>query len=53
DDAVRALIHQGARESEIREAAVASGMKSMREDGARWVEAGVTSADEVIRVTRD
>jgi type II secretory ATPase GspE/PulE/Tfp pilus assembly ATPase PilB-like protein len=28
-------------------------MQSMREDGQRWVQTGVTSLDEVIRVTRD
>jgi general secretion pathway protein E len=53
DDAVRALIHRGASESELREAARKHGMISMREDGQRWVAAGVTSADEVARVTRD
>jgi general secretion pathway protein E len=53
DDEIRSLIHRGAPEPEIRVAAVAAGMRSMRDDGARWVEAGVTSADEVIRVTRE
>jgi len=28
-------------------------MRPMREDGKRWVDAGVTSADEVLRVTRE
>ena len=36
-----------------REAARRNGFRSMREDGQRWVETGVTSADEVIRATRD
>ena len=53
DDRIRALIHQGASEATLREAAEADGMRSMREDGGRWVESGVTSADEGIRVTRD
>ena len=53
DDAIRALIHRSAAESELRAAAAANGMLSMREDGQRWVRAGVTSADEVVRVTRD
>ncbi len=53
DDALRGLIHRGAPESEIRAAAVAGGMVPMREDGRRWVESGITSLDEVIRVTRD
>jgi general secretion pathway protein E len=53
DDAIRGLIHRSAGEAEIRTAAVANGMMSMREDGKRWVQGGVTSLDEVIRVTRD
>ena len=53
DDEIRALIHRGAPETEIRATALRGGMLSMRDDGRRWVEAGLTSADEVIRVTRD
>jgi general secretion pathway protein E len=53
DDAARALIHSGIEESRLREAARATGMVSMREDGERWVRVGVTSADEVVRATRD
>jgi general secretion pathway protein E len=53
NDAVRRLIHEGASEADIRLAALENGLVSMREDGDRWVQAGVTSPDEVIRVTRD
>ena len=53
DDTIRALIHRSASEAEVRGAALATGMKSMRADGQRWVATGVTSLDEVIRVTRD
>ncbi|MFO1197130.1 MAG: type II secretion system ATPase GspE [Burkholderiaceae bacterium] len=53
DDAIRALIHRSASEADIRAAAVANGMSNMRDDGQRWVHSGVTSLDEVIRVTRD
>jgi len=53
DDNIRALIHRSASEAEIRAAAHANGMLSMRDDGKRWVQAGITSLDEVIRVTRD
>ena len=53
DDQIRALIHRSASEAEVRASAVASGMLSMREDGKRWVQSGVTSLDEVVRVTRD
>ena len=53
DDEIRRLVHGNASEAEIRAAALRSGMLTMRDDGRRWVEAGVTSADEVVRVTRD
>ncbi len=53
DDEIRRLIHDGGNEQAMREVARRRGMRSMREDGQRWVEAGVTTADEVLRVTRD
>jgi general secretion pathway protein E len=53
NDEIRAQVHRGAAENDIRDAALRNGMHSMRDDGARWVETGVTSLDEVIRVTRD
>jgi len=28
-------------------------MRTMRQDGQRWIDAGATSAEEVMRVTRD
>ncbi|MDY0743121.1 type II secretion system ATPase GspE [Paucibacter sp. R3-3] len=53
DDKVRGLIHQQAPESELLAAAQNAGLRSMREDGARLVAQGITSAEEVLRVTRD
>jgi general secretion pathway protein E len=53
DDEVRAQIHNAAPESTMREVAYAKGMKNMREDGQRWVNSGVTTIEEVLRVTRD
>jgi general secretion pathway protein E len=53
DDALRSMIHNQAAEAELLAAAQASGLKSMREDGDRLVRQGVTSLEEVIRVTRD
>jgi general secretion pathway protein E len=50
---IRTLIHDGKSEAEIAIAASHAGMKTLREDGTRWVESGVTSLEEVIRVTRD
>ena len=37
----------------IRDHALANGMSLMRTDGERLVAAGITSAEEVLRVTRD
>ena len=53
DDTVRSLVHNRAAESELLAAAQAAGLKSMREDGERLVSTGVTSLEEVVRVTRD
>ena len=53
DEQIRAQIHAQAPESEIRSAALARGMHLMRDDGERLVREGITSAEEVVRVTRD
>jgi general secretion pathway protein E len=52
-DTVRALIHQQAPEAQLRSTAIAEGMVLMREDGQRLVDAGITRAEELLRVTRD
>ncbi len=53
DDAQRALIHDKASEADLRSQALASGMVLMRDDGERLVRSGVTSREELVRVTRD
>jgi general secretion pathway protein E len=53
DDAIRAQIHSRASEADIRHAALAGGMRLMRDDGERLVQLGVTSRAELVRVTRD
>ncbi len=53
DDEVRNLIMRSADSSEIRRAAAAKGMTTLREDGADKIMAGVTTIDEVLRVTQD
>lgn len=50
---IRAQIHQGAAESELRATALRQGMVLMRDDGQRLVDAGITSTEELLRVTRD
>jgi general secretion pathway protein E len=52
-DEIRALIHARAAEATISAAAHAAGLKSMREDGERLVDEGITSLEEVVRVTRE
>jgi len=51
DDGLRRLIHARTSEQLLREYAVAHGMRTLREDGARWVDQGVTSLEELVRVT--
>ncbi|WP_413213942.1 type II secretion system ATPase GspE [Paraburkholderia kururiensis] len=51
DDTIRSLIHRNAADAEILAAGRAQGMRTLREDGERWVAAGMTSLEEVIRVT--
>jgi general secretion pathway protein E len=53
DTGVQALIHNRAAESELFAAAQAAGLRSMREDGERLIREGITSPEEVVRVTRD
>ena len=53
DDAIRAQIHGKASEADIRAAALKGGMSLMRDDGERLVQSGVTSREELVRVTRD
>ena len=52
-DALRAQIHQQSAEAELRATALAQGMVLMRDDGQRLVDAGITTAEELLRVTRD
>jgi general secretion pathway protein E len=53
DEKIAALIHNRAAESQLFVAAEAAGLRSMRDDGERLIEQGITSAEEVMRVTRE
>ena len=53
DDAARGLIHNGADEQALRRAAERTGMRSLRQDGMRWVVQGITTDEEIARVTRE
>ena len=53
DDSLRSQIHDGVSEGKLRDYARDRGMRTIREDGLRWVHAGATSLEEVLRVTRE
>jgi len=53
NDALRTLVHARAAETELRAAARQGGMKTLREDGLRWVAQGTTTVEEVLRATSE
>jgi len=52
-DAIRPLIIARASANEIKQKALAGGMKTLREDGWDKVLAGITTVDEVLRVSEE
>ena len=53
DEATRRLVHDGAGEIALRDAARRAGQRSLRSDGARHLADGTTSLAELVRVTRE
>ena len=53
DERVRNLVMGGANAAEIKNAAQKNGMLTLRHDGAAKAARGVTSAEEVVRVTQE
>ncbi|MDD2987376.1 MAG: type II secretion system ATPase GspE [Zoogloea sp.] len=53
DEAFQRLIHTGADEAQLRTHALAHGTRSLRDDGLRLLASGQTSAEELLRVTRE
>jgi general secretion pathway protein E len=53
DESVRGLVHSRAPESQLFVAAERGGMTTMRADGQRLIDSGVTTVEEVMSVTRD
>ena len=53
DDEIRTLVMKSADASSIRRAATARGMTTLREDGAEKVLAGMTTIEEILRVTQE
>jgi general secretion pathway protein E len=53
DNEQRRLIHDRASEQALREQVLAHGLRTLRDDGLRLAASGVTSLEEVVRVTRE
>ena len=52
DDKIRNLVTAKAPAEDIRNQAVASGMVILKQDGVKKIREGVTTAEEVLRVTQ-
>jgi general secretion pathway protein E len=52
-DQIRAQIHDRASEARIRDTALRDDMRTMHEDGERWVRDGTTTEAELLRVTKE
>jgi general secretion pathway protein E len=53
DDAIRAMVVAGETTGEIRNVAIKRGLKTLRDDGIRKALEGITSLDEVRRVSQE
>jgi len=53
DDEAKRMIHAREPEEALRAHAVRAGMRPLRKDAQRWVDSGVTSLEEAMRVTRE
>lgn len=52
-DEIQSLIHNRASEAQIEQVAQRDGMQPMRQDGKRWLETGITTQAELLRVTKE
>jgi type II secretion system protein E len=50
---IRAMVLKNASSGEIREAAIRNGLRSLSDDGWRLIGQGITTVEEVMRVTKD
>ena len=53
DETIRTAIHNRESEQKLRERALTIGFRPLSEDGRRWVKSGVTTEEELLRVTRE
>jgi general secretion pathway protein E len=51
DDAIRSLIHDNLADAQLLKVGRVGGMRTLREDAERWLTAGFTSLEEVVRAT--
>lgn len=51
DVSMQSLVHRHGSEADLRDMARGKGMRLLREDALRWLAQGVTSLDELLRVT--
>jgi len=52
-DTLRSLVMRHATSSELRAGAIAAGMETMYENGLKKAVSGLTTVEEVLRVTRE
>jgi type II secretory ATPase GspE/PulE/Tfp pilus assembly ATPase PilB-like protein len=50
---IRELVLKNSSSGQIREAAIRNGLRSLSDDGWRLIGQGVTTVEEVMRVTKD
>jgi general secretion pathway protein E len=50
---IREAITEGANHAKIRSLAMKNGMKTLREDGLRYLRDGRTTVEELLRLTKD
>ena len=53
NERIRQLIHDGAAEADVRDAAIDALMLPMRSYGQSLVDDGITTNEELLRVTKD
>ncbi|HKS17240.1 MAG TPA: type II/IV secretion system protein, partial [Planctomycetota bacterium] len=52
NDAIRELVLKHASSGAVKQACIAAGMRTLRDDGWDRVRAGITTPEEVIRITK-
>jgi general secretion pathway protein E len=53
DETISRMILNRVEAQEIEQAAVSNGMRTMLKDGALKIESGLTTVEEILRVTRE